>query len=303
MKMRAFLQLHIAVFLFGFTAILGDVIRLPVVSLVWWRVLLSIILLLVLIGPTRIYRTMNRQFLMRHVFVGLLIAIHWLAFYGSIKVANASIALVAMSTQSFFTALIEPLIIRRLKWKSFDLVVSVLVIPAMMLIFYSADQVQQEGLWLGLIAAVLGAVFSIFNKLWIVDGKELEITFVQQGTVTLGLGVLMLFSWLYVGQSFEFPVGIDWLYMFVFAALCTVLAYYLYLRAMHWLSAFDVNFAFNMEPVYGLIMAAILLRDYQEISTRIYLGMFFILLMVFLHTAMKSRNRIKWLLKRINIAL
>lgn len=293
MKLRAFLQLHLAVFLFGFTAILGDIIQLPVVSLVWWRVLLTVGILFLLIGPYRLSKTLNRKFLVRHVFIGALIAIHWLAFYGSIKISNASIVLIAMSTQSFFTALIEPLIIRGSKWRAFDLVISILVVPAMIMIFYNANQAQQLGLWIGLIASAMGAIFSIFNKIWIIDGKELEITFVQQGTVTLGLALLMLIPGIGTSAAFRFPVGIDWLYMIVFAGICTVLAYYLYLRAMHWLSAFDVNFAFNMEPVYGLLMAALILHDYQEISPKLYLGMGFVILMVLVHTLLKSKMKQK----------
>lgn len=294
MKWRSFIQLHLSVFLFSFTAILGDIIQLPLVSLVWWRVLLTLIVLAIILGPQKLFFKFGRKAWTRHIFIGILVAIHWLAFYGSIKLSNASIVLIAVSTSSFITALIEPLIIKSSKWRITDIVLSLLVIPAMVLIFFNASEMQQTGLWIGLIASFTGAVFSIFNKMWIIEGKEMEITFVQQSTVAVSLGVLLLiFSFTGYDQPFVFPIGIDWFYLFVFAAICTVLAYYLYLRALHWLSAFDISFAFNMEPVYGLILAVLILADHEEISLKIYLGMGFILVMVFFHTFIKARKKLK----------
>jgi len=233
---------------------------------------------------------MDRRFFWRHVFVGILVSIHWLAFYGSIKVSNASIVLIAMSTTSFATALVEPLMIKSSKWKSFDLVISILVIPAMILIYYNANEVQQLGLWIGLFASFVGAVFSILNKMWLIDGKEKEIIFVQQGTVWLSLSLLIGVLALAGSNHFEIPDGIDWFYLLVFAVVCTIVPYFLYLLSMKFLSAFDVSFAFNMEPVYGLVMAAFILNDYQELSIKIYLGMAFILGMVILHTFLKSKR-------------
>jgi drug/metabolite transporter (DMT)-like permease len=289
MKLRSFFQLHISVFLFGFTAILGDIIRLPLLSLVWWRVAMTIAILFLIIGPLRLLRASNRMLWKRHGLIGLLIGVHWLAFYGSIKLSNASIVLIAVSTSSFITALIEPLIIRSSKWKAFDIIISVLVIPAMLLIYYNASEVQQTGLWVGLFASLVGAVFSILNKRWIVKDQELEITFIQQLTVTVSLTILMiLLTFTSTQNIWQIPETTDWFYLFIFAAICTVLAYVLYLKAMNWLSAFDVSFAFNMEPVYGLVMAALILRDYQDLSIKIYLGMAFILLMVLIHTLLKS---------------
>jgi len=292
MKLRSFFQLHISVFLFGFTAILGDIIRLPLVSLVWWRVLLSIIILALILDPRKLFTNIDRRLWLRHMLIGLMVSIHWLAFYGSIKISNASIVLIAMSTTSFMTALIEPLIIRSSKWRSFDLIISLLVIPAMILIYYNASEVQQTGLWIGIFASFIGAVFSILNKIWIVKEKEMEVTFIQLGTVTVSITALMLIMGLVGVQNvLVLPSGIDWFYLFVFTAICTVLAYFLYLRAMHWLSAFDVSFAFNMEPVYGLIMAVFILKDHHEISLKIYLGMAFILVLVIVHTFLKSRKK------------
>lgn len=295
MKLKAFLQLHSSVFLFGFTAILGDLIQLPTIPLVWWRVFLTIFFLFILLRPFSLLKSNQRKFTLRHIFVGVLVAIHWIAFYGSIKVANASIALIAMSTTSLVTALVEPIMIKTYKWNRFDLIMSILVIPAMVLIYYNADEVQQLGLWIGLFAATVGAIFSVFNKMWLEDKKEYEIIFIQQGTVWLFLSLVGLVLMFFGLEQFATPKGIDWLYMILFAVVCTIIPYFLYLRSMKWLSAFDVSFAFNMEPVYGLIMAAMILKDHQELSVKIYIGMLIILAMVLLQTLIKGGKLKKWL--------
>lgn len=296
MKFRAFLQLHASVFLFGFTAILGDMIQMSTLPLVWWRVFLTIFFLVFILKPFSILKNIKRKFAIRHIIVGILVAVHWLAFYGSIKVANASIALIAMSTTSFVTAIVEPLMIGTYKWKRLDLIISLLVIPAMVLIYYNADEVQQLGLWIGLFAATVGAIFSVFNKMWLEDKKEYEIIFIQQGTVWIFLSVLGVFFLFFGVDQFAMPKGIDWLYLIVFAIACTIIPYFLYLRSMKWLSAFDVSFAFNMEPVYGLLMAAMILKDHQELSFKIYVGMLLIFAMVFVQTLMKG-GKLKRILK------
>lgn len=290
MKPKAFAILHLSVFLFGFTAILGDLIHLNTLSIVWWRVFVTITIMSFLIRPWRILKENGLVFIKRHTFIGFLVALHWLAFYGSIKFSSASIALITMSTSAIITALLEPIILRRFKWKISDVIISLLVTPAMVLIYYNADQIQQTGLLIGLISAFIGAVFSILNKIWLVKSKELHTTFVQLGTVWLTTGVILLLAGLIRQPQFEWPIGIDWLYLLIFAIVCTIIAYYFYLMSMRWLSAFDVSFAFNMEPVYGLLMAAWILGDHKTLSPRVYLGMLIIFVLMLLHTFLRTRK-------------
>jgi len=290
MKFRSFIELHISVFLFGFTAIFGGLIQLQLISLIWWRVIMTVLILAVIIKPIKFLKQSPSIFIIRHILIGLLVSIHWIAFYGSIKISNASMVLIAMSTTSFITALVEPLIIRSSKWKKFDILISILIIPAMMMIYYNANELQQTGLWVGLLASLVGAIFSILNKIWLVKGKEMQITFIQLSTVLFILSIILLISSMFSTNYFELPVGIDWIYLIIFAVICTVLAYFLYLRSMNQLSAFDVSFAFNMEPVYGLIMAALILKDYQELSVKVYMGMVLIFVIVSTHTFLKSKN-------------
>ena len=288
-KTKAFLYLHISVFLFGFTAILGDLIDVNFISIVWWRSFFTALVLIFVVKIGVLAKALPFKVILKHSLIGFILAVHWLFFYGSIKISNPTMALIALASTSLITAILEPFIIKQSKWKTIDIVLGVLVIPGFYLIFYNADQMQQTGLWIGLIAALLGSFFSILNKKWLVIGHELKLTFIQITAVLLTITVfLILFS-----SSFDVPFemlhGIDWFYMAIFAVFCTVIAYYLYLKAMNHINAFDVSIAFNMEPIYGIVMAALILHDHKNLSYLVYIGMIFISLIVFLNTYLKYR--------------
>ena len=287
---KAFLFLHLSVFLFGFTAILGDIIDLNFPSIVWWRSLITSMILVFMVKISIFLKVFSLKTIAKHAFIGFILAIHWLFFYGSIKISNPTMALIALSSSALITALLEPLLIRKAKFRLVDVILGILVIPGFIMIFYNSDQMQQKGLWIGIGAAILGAIFSILNKKWLVTGQELKMTYIQLTSVVITISLFFLiFSGIF-DLKYQIPHGIDWFNMFVFALFCTVIAYYLYLKAFNHISAFDVSLAFNMEPIYGIIMAALLLKDYREVSAMVYLGMLFIISLVFLDTYVKFRK-------------
>ena len=285
-KTRAFLNLHISVFLFGFTAILGDLISVNFISIVWWRSFLTFGIFLFIIRLGVLFKSLLWKNISQHFLIGVFLAVHWLGFYGSIKISNPTMALIALSSSSLMTALIEPVINKNTKWRKVDIVLGLAIIPGFILIFYNTDSMQQIGLWIGLGATFLGVIFSILNKKWLVIGQELKLSFIQMTAVWVFLGFLLIFS----NLKFEVPKGIDWFYFAIFTLFCTVISYYLYLKAMNHLNAFDVSLAFNMEPVYGIIVAALLLHDHKDISMLVYMGMVFIFSIVFLDTFLKLRK-------------
>jgi len=287
---KAFLFLHLSVFLFGFTAILGDIIDLNFPSIVWWRSLLTSAILVFMVKISTFLKVLSPKIIIKNVFIGFILAIHWLFFYGAIKISNPTMALIALSSSSLITALLEPLMIRKAKFRLVDIVIGILIIPGFVLIFYNSDQLQQKGLWIGIGAAILGTTFSILNKKWLIAGKELKMTFIQLTSVVVTISLFFLFFSGIFNLRYQIPVGIDWFYMLIFALFCTVLAYYLYLKAFNHISAFDVSLAFNMEPIYGIIMAALLLKDYKEVSSMVYLGMIIIISLVFLDTYIKFKK-------------
>lgn len=289
---RAYIELHIAVFLFGFTAILGDLIQLSALSLVWWRVLLTSISLLFLIKAGRMFRTLPRRRLLQFLGIGILVACHWLAFFGSVKLANASIALVAMATTSFFTSLIEPFLMRqRVKW--YEIALGVLIIPGMILVVNGTENAVLLGLGVGLIAALLAAIFTTFNKKLLGQYNAMEVTFLELGSAWAFLSLVLPIYFIYNGLKFEtlMPSNSDWIYLIVLALLCTTLGYVLALRSLRELTAFAGNLTVNLEPVYGIIMAWLILNENEELTGNFYWGVAIILLAVFSYPIIRRLER------------
>lgn len=289
---RAYLELHIAVLLFGLTAILGDLIQLTALVLVWWRVLLTSGSLLPFVRPLQLLHDMGRRRLLIFCGIGVLVALHWLAFYGAIKLANASITLICMATTSFFTSLLEPLIVRRpFVW--YELVLGLLIIPGMALIVVAIPDGMLLGMGVGLVSAFLAALFATLNKRYMGDFPPLRITFVELTSAWAFLSLILL-AMLAGGVSFSpwWPTdGFDWLYLCILAFLCTTLAYNLSLRALRHLSAFASNLTINLEPVYGIALAWLILHEQKELSTGFYWGVAIILSAVFAYPLIRKRSR------------
>ena len=110
---KAFIQLHIAVFLAGFTAVLGRLITLNEGLLVWYRMLITVIVLAAIMFIKKEFKKYRAKDLLRMAGVGGIIAFHWVTFYGSVKYGNISVALVCLSSAGFFSALLEPLLFRK----------------------------------------------------------------------------------------------------------------------------------------------------------------------------------------------
>ena len=285
---RAYLELHLAVFLWGFTAILGDLIQLSALVLVWWRVLITPISLLLLMRSFRAIRNMPRKLVLQYMGIGVLVALHWLAFYGAIKLANASVSLICMATTSLFTAFLEPLFLRQ-RIKGYEIVLGLMIIPGMALIVNNLEIGMMVGFWVGLAAAFLAATFGTLNKKLVAKAHPYQITFLELGSSWIFLSLLLpFFLRSNPGMAF-WPSWWDLSLLLVLALLCTTLPYILSLRALHHLSAFAANLTINLEPVYGIILAWLLLNDNKELSPGFYWGVLIILAAIFSYPMMRKR--------------
>lgn len=279
---RAYFELHFAVLLFGFTAILGDLITLSALVLVWWRMGITTASIPLLSKIKSKLSVLPRSLILRYMSIGVLVALHWICFFGSVKLANASTSLICMATTSFFTALIEPLVFKKpLKWDELSL--GLLMIPGIMLIVNNTGEAMMMGILVGLTSAFLAALFAVLNKQLVDEAEPLTITFLELGSGWLFLS-LVLPCYFYFNQKMAFlPQGYDWLWLIVLALLCTTLAYVLSLRALKHLSAFSSTLTINLEPVYGILLAWLLLDDAQELSLQFYTGCLLIIGAVFFH--------------------
>ena len=289
---KAYVELHIAVLLFGFTAILGDLISLSAVELVWYRVLIAGISFLFFFRVRNTLKKMPRELVLKYLGIGAIAALHWVTFFGAIKLANASVALVCLATTSFMTSIMEPIIVKRpFYW--YETALSILIIPGMVLIVQSLEADFYLGMIVGFISAFLAATFGILNKKMITRSDPLTISAIEMGGAYLFISILLLIL-LGTGNTVNLnPSFSDWIYILVLALLCTTLAYALSLKALNHLSAFATALTINLEPIYGILLAIVILKDHHELSTQFYIGGAMILLAVFSYPVVNKRFRKK----------
>lgn len=283
---KSYVQLHLAVLLFGFAAILGDLIHLTAPVLVWWRLLITIISLLFLVNTIVEWKRTDKSLILKWMGIGVIVALHWIAFFASIKLANASVALVCLATGTIFTSFFEPLF-NRSKLKLLEIILALLVVPCMILIVSGLDSLLLRGVWAGLFSAALLSLFGVLNKKMIHQGHPMFITFVELTSGWIFIGIYLLLS--NTSDLQLMPQGFDWLYLFLLAIGCTTLGYVLMLYSLKNLSAFTAMLAFNLEPVYGMILAYFILQDASQLTWTFYLGGAFIIILIFLHTIMLKK--------------
>lgn len=299
-KRTAYLQMHTAVFLWGFTAILGKWISLTEVPLVWHRVWITAVGLLFLPGVLKGLKVFGKKNILLFAGIGCLIALHWVFFYGSIKYSNVSISLSGLATTSLFTSFIEPLFLKR-KVRSIEVVLGLIVIAGIYVIFQTTPNDYLLGFGMGLFAALLAATFSTLNKKYIDNGDPKSITVVEMTSGFLLLSIVMPFYLQWFPEATIVPQLDDWGFLIVLALVCTAFTMVISLKALKHLTAFASNLSLNLEPVYGIILAWLIFNENEELSPNFYLGALIIIVGVLLHPVLeneKIKRKLKGLLLR-----
>ncbi len=290
---RDYIQLHFIVFLWGFTAILGLLISIPSVELVFWRTLLAAIGLgLLLLFRKRNFRLGYKEIL-KIMATGVLISSHWILFFASARVSTASVCLAGMATCSLWTSFLEPVMNNR-KVKLFEVGLGLLVIIGLYIIFRFEFN-YALGLFMALASAFLASLFTVINGQFIHRYNPYMITFYEMIGACLGTVIFFpVHMQVFTNGELElFPTGLDWLYILLLAWVCTVYAYSVSVELMKRLSAFAVNLAVNLEPVYGIILALIVFGDKEQMQPGFYLGTGMILLSVLCYPVLNRLFRRK----------
>ena len=276
----ALIRLHTAVFLWGFTGVLGRLISLNEGWLVWWRMFITAITLWVyFFFSGKIQKVSLRDFL-KIASIGTILAVHWLLFYGSIKYANVSIALTCLATTGLLSAIIEPLFFRR-KINTKELLLGTFALAGIVIIYFSNLQFS-VGIYIGLLSALATVIVSVLNKKIVTGFTPQVITLYQLTGGFLGLTILMpLYNYL-LHSNIQYPQQWDWLWLAILACFCTVLTFILYIGALHKVSAFTVNLTLTLEPVYGIILAFAVFQENKYLSNYFYIGFALILVAVLL---------------------
>lgn len=292
----AWLQIHFCVILWGFTAILGKLISMPALPLVWWRMLLVVVLLMLLPRVWRGLRAMPARLLWSYAGVGVLVALHWLTFYAAIKLSNASVGVTCMALGTVFTALIEPWLTgKRLSKREFALGLTVL--PGVALVVDGIPDGMLVGVVVGTISALLVAFFNSLNKRLVEHGDALSVTALEMAAgvaaITLIAPLSGLLSPAFGGNPFQLPDLRDGAYLVLLAVACTLVPFVLSLLALRHLSAFGTQLAVNLEPVYAIALAMLLLGEQHELTPRFYSGVAIILGAVLIYPLLVRPKKIE----------
>lgn len=284
---RAQWQIHFCVLLWGFTAILGKLISLPALALVVWRMLL---VALVLALVPRVWRGLTRlspRMLLGFAGIGVVVALHWLTFYGAIKLANASVAVTCIALAPVFLALVEPLITDK-RFDARELALGIAVVPGVALVVGGVAPDMRLGVAVGTLSALLVAIFGSLNKRYIERADPLTVTAIELGAGALFLFLLGLLVPT-LGDPLPWPSSADAGLLLLLALACTLLPFALSLVALRQLSAYSAQLAINLEPVYAILLAIPLLGEQHELSPQFYLGVAIVLLAVILHPWLQGR--------------
>jgi drug/metabolite transporter (DMT)-like permease len=275
---KAFIRLHTAIFLAGFTAILGKLIGLNEGLLVWYRLLLTVIALFFVLSYAKKLVLLPVKDLAGMAGVGCIIAIHWVAFYGSVKYANISVGLVCLSAAGFFTAIFEPLIMKR-RIVFVELLLGILAIAGIYVIFDFYPE-YKKGILFGVVSAMGSALFPIFNKRLLARFSPRILTFYELAGGFIMLSLLLPLYLYAFPAAYYLPTVQDWIWLLALAILCTVVAFDLQLKALKEISAFTANLSFNLEPVYGIILAFLFFGEGKMLKSGFFLGLTLIMLAV-----------------------
>lgn len=288
---KAFLQIHFCVVLWGFTAILGKMISLPALPLVWWRMLIVAAALALVPRAWRGLKAMSPRLILAYAGIGAVVALHWLTFYGSVKLSNASVGATCIALGTVFVALIEPWLTRT-RFSKRELALGLLVLPGVMLVVGGVPQGMRLGIAVGTVSAVLVAIFGSLNKRMVEHGDPLTVTALELGAGALVLGALaplmpLLFP-AFAGDLLALPGPRDTILLLVLSLACTLLPFTLSLFALRHMSAFAQQLAVSLEPVYAIVFAIVLLGEQRELTPQFYLGVAIILVAVFVHPLLGS---------------
>ena len=283
-KLQAYLQLHLIVFIWGFTAILGALITIKADALVWYRMLFAcIFLLLFIVLKKKSFKIPMKEFF-KLIFVGLLIAIHWVFFFKAIHISNVSITLVVFSLGAFIASLLEPLIYgRKLLW--YEVFFGLLIVAALSLLL-QVEINYFEGMIYAFASLILGVLFTLVNGKLIKHHDSSVITFYEFLSGVFFITLYFLYQHQFTDNFFKLTSK-DWILILVLASVCTAYAFTASVKVMRKLSPYTVMLTTSLEPVYGIVLAYFIIGGKEKMSVEFYVGALIIVVVVVINGIVK----------------
>lgn len=290
-KIKNHLHLHFLVFIAGFTAILGEAITITAIPLVWFRMVMASILMFIYIIIAKVDITIQPKSIIRLSIAGIIIALHWITFFGAIDASNISITLAMFSCGAFFASLIEPIIYkRRIIW--YEIIFGIIVIFGVLIITQSEIK-YINGIILGISSAFLSSLFAVLNGSFLKRHTPTVISFYEflSGVFFISIYILLFgggFSKLFFNLSAS-----DFGYLFILASVCTAYAFIAAVHVMKVISPYTVVLSYNLEPLYGIVLAVLLFPEKEHMSSYFYYGAILIITTVLLNAILKNIRLLK----------
>mgnify|MGYP000203390097 CR=1 FL=1 len=290
-KLKSYLHLHFLVFIAGFTAILGELITIGSVPLVWYRMVIALVIMFVFIKIQKTNLNQKRSAILKFSIAGILIAFHWITFFESIKQANISIALAMFSTGAFFASLIEPLFFKR-KVVWYEILFGISVIVGVWMITKTEFH-YFNGIILGVVSALFSTLFAVINGKLVERYTASVISFYEFISGIVCISVFLLFFRGGFDLSFFSIATNDWIYLFILGSICTAYAFIAVVYIMKEINPYTVVLTYNLEPIYGILLAIIIFPEKEKMSPQFYVGTLLIVSTVLLNGILKNRKKTK----------
>ena len=286
-NLKSYLHLHLIVFIWGFTAILGALISLEALPLVWFRMLFAVGFIGIYIYYKKISLKVPIKIRIQFLFSGLIIALHWFTFFHAIKISNISITLACLSTGALFASLLEPILYGK-KIVFYEVFFGLLVVLGLYIIF-NVEGNYFWGMITALTSAFLSALFAVINSRLVKSYDATIISFYELSGGVLFFTIILLFGQRFSADFFQLSIK-DLLFLLLLSSVCTAYAFIASTSIMKFLSPYTVMLTINLEPIYGIILAVLIFQEKEKMSFEFYIGAFIILLTVLLNALLKSRE-------------
>ena len=289
-KKQSLIILHIIIFIWGFTGILGELIQMSSIPLVFNRMIIAFFSLIIF----EFFFLKKKKITLKNKIIffgtGILISVHWVLFFDAINIYNVSLAVTCLSTTAFFTSIIDP-IFKKNKIKTHEILLSFFVIIGILIIFTSPEgnnlKFREKAIFLSILSAMFASIFTSLNSIFIEKGNSsFQITKYEM----IG-GTIFTFLYLIFKNQINndlIPKGNDIIYIIILAVVCTSLAYLISVEIMRKIKPFTMNISVNLEPIYAIILAIIIFKDQEIMSIGFYIGALIIIISIFLNTIFKK---------------
>ena len=290
-NLKHYLHLHFLVFIAGFTAILGEAISLSSIALVWHRMLIALVITFLFLLYYRYNLKINLKDFYKFSLAGIIIALHWITFFEAIEQSNISITLAMFSTGAFFASLIEPIFFKR-KVRPVEIILGFIVICGVFIIL-QANISSIIGVLLGIISALLASLFSVLNGKLVQDNNPFLISFYEFLSGVTFILLYLTFSGNLIDLNIESFLSYDYLYVFILGSICTAYAFIASIHILKFLSPYTLVLTYNLEPVYGILLAIFIFPETEKMKFSFYIGTLIIISTIIINSILKIKNNKK----------